>query len=336
MVVAELAGGLRALGHHVLVYATGDSTCAGEIVSHLPASVWPPSPEAERAHASQALADVANRDVDIVHVHSAEALSYHRACAAPCVVTMHHARVDGLVPHYLSFGDAHLVAISARQRELHPELAFAGVVHHGLDPAGFAPGSGASGYAAFIGRFCEDKGVHHAIDAALAADVPLLLGGVPSPALDDSERYFLTEVQPRIRANDERVIWLGELRHRAKVSLLRDACALLFPVDWEEPFGLVMIEAMLVGTPVIAFPRGAVPEVVEDGVTGFLVGSAREMADRLRRLSGFDRARCRRRAEERWSAMRMTTDYVSLYESILRRRDDSPRRRSAGGVRDAA
>lgn len=333
--VAELARGLVDLGHQVVVYATGDSSCAGDVMARFPVGTWPPSDAAEQEHAAFAFGDLSRRQVDVVHVHSAGALRAHRGCSAPCFLTMHHDRQAELVSLYRSFPEVRLVAVSERQRALHPELAFAGVVHHGIDPGAFDFGGGVTGYAAFVGRFCEDKGVHLAIDAALAADVPLILGGAPRPAFDDAERYFLTEVQPRIRANADRIMWLGELRHRAKVALLRDARALLFPIQWEEPFGLVMIESMLVGTPVIAFDRGSAREVIEEGVTGFIVGSEREMGARLRQLKGFDRARCRERAAERWSTARMTAEYVALYESALRARGDRPPR-SAGGVRDAA
>lgn len=334
LVVAELAKGLRALGHHVIVYATGDSTCAGELVAHLPAPVWPPDREAEEAHAAFAFADVSMRDVDIVHVNSPHALTYSISCPVPCFATIHHARDERLVGKYGAHPAVHLVAISKRQRDLHPELSLAGVVHHGLDPAEYPLGGGLGGYAAFIGRFCEIKGVHHAIDAAVRADVPLILGGAPQ-AIEESETFFLQEVQPRIRCNDERVLWLGELRQQAKVSLLRDARATLFPIGWEEPFGLVMIESMLVGTPVIAFPHGSVPEVVEEGLTGFIVRSTEEMAARLHQLDHFDRERCRERARSRWSTDRMAAEHVALYESVLRSRG-TPRRGRASGVRDAA
>jgi glycosyltransferase involved in cell wall biosynthesis len=334
LVVAELASGLRARGHEVIVYATGESSCAGELVAHLPSAVWPPDPRVEEAHAAFAFADLSLRQVDVVHVHSPQALPFSVACAAPCFATMHHTRQDKLIDVYQAHPAVHLVGISERQRALHPELSFAGVVHHGLDPTAYDPGEGRGGYAAFVGRFTETKGVHHAIDAALLAGVPLILGGGPQP-IEDSETFFLREVQPRIRCNDERVLWLGELRQAAKVSLMRDARATLFPIQWEEPFGLVMIESMLLGTPVIAFEQGAVPEVVEEGVTGFIVRSTDEMAARLRQLEGFDRARCRERAFARWSTERMTADYIALYESVLRSRG-TPRRRPASGVADAA
>jgi glycosyltransferase involved in cell wall biosynthesis len=335
LVISELALGLQELGHDVLLYATGDSSCPTRVVSHHAHAVWPPNDDAEREHADFAFADLVSRDVDIVHVHHAEALPFHERVSMPCVATLHHDRVDALVDRYRRFPAVSFIAISRRQAELVPELPFAGVVHHGLDPIAHAPGRGLGGYAAFVGRFCAEKGVHDAIDASVMAGVPLLLGGVPHP-FGDAQTYFLTELLPRIRNLSDRVVWLGEVRQRAKQSLLRDACALLFPVAWEEPFGLVMIEAMLVGTPVIAFGRGAVPEVVEEGVTGFIVGTPEEMAARLRSLGRFDRERCRARAIERWSRTRMAAEYVAVYEAVARSRQSGERRVGGGNALDAA
>ncbi len=335
LVVAELAEGLCALGHEVLAYVTGDSACAGQPISFHPSAVWPPDDEAEIAHARFAFEDIKRRAVDVVHVHHGAALPFSAGASAPCLMTVHHARDEALVAAYARYPETRFVAISDRQRALHPELAFAGVVHHGLDPTAYPLGSGRGGYAAFIGRFCVEKGVHAAIDAAGRAGVPLVLGGTPHE-IDAAQTYFLTEVQPRIRSETANALWLGELGQSAKTSLLSDARALLFPIDWEEPFGLVMIEAMLMGTPVIAFPRGAVPEVVEEGVTGFIVRSVEEMAARLRQLDGFDRSHCRRRAVERWSTARMAEDYVALYRAAIRTSDTKGQSRPRGGVRDAA
>lgn len=336
LVVSELALGLQELGHDVVLYATGDSTCNANTVSFHAHGVFPPNDEAERAHAEFAFTDLPSRDVDVVHVHHVEALPFHDRVNAPCVATIHHARDEKLVQRYAQFPDVGFVAISHRQAELLPELPIAGVVYHGLDPDAQPLGRGLGGYAAFVGRFCAEKGVHDAIDASVMAEVPLLLGGVPHP-FGDAQTYFLTEIQPRIRNLADHVLWLGEVGRTAKQSLLRDARALLFPVAWEEPFGLVMIEAMLVGTPVIAFRCGAVPEVIEEGVTGFLVDSTEELAYRLRTLGEFERARCRARAAERWSRRRMAADYVAVYEqAVARSREGGERRRRRGNALDAA
>lgn len=316
LVVAELSHGLTELGHDVVVYATGDSRPHGRLRALVPAPVWPPSAEAAARHARFALDEIARSDFDIVHVNDWAALPYVHRLTVPCVATLHHQRDEQPIEVYASTGAA-LVAISQRQADLAPELSFAAVIHHGLDPSLYAEGDGRGGYAAFLGRFAPEKGTHHAIDAAVRAGVALRLGGAAHAV---AQRYFDREVAPRIERYRAKVSWLGELALGPKTELLRGARALLMPIDWEEPFGLVMIESMFVGTPVIAFPRGSVPEVVEEGITGFMVQNVDEMAARLRALDGFDRARCRARAIERFSYRRMARDHVALYERLIAER----------------
>lgn len=328
LVVAELAKGLIGLGHDVTVFATGDSGVFGELKHHFERPVWPPNELAECRHAGFAWRDIAHdpRGYDVVHMHHAAALPFQPLTALPTVLTVHHSRVDALLEHYQSYPEVALVAISNRQAELSPELRFARTIYHGLDPSLYAAGSGDGGYLAFLGRFAPEKAPHVAIDAARAANVRLLLGGEPH-AIPEAQRYFERELQPRFASAQGNLEWCGELSHGPKVRMLAGARALLFPLDWEEPFGLVMVEAMLVGTPVIAFARGSAPEVVEDGVTGFLVHSAEQMAERIRQLDRIDRKRCRARAIERWSGERMAQDYAGLYAQL--------RERTGRGARNA-
>jgi glycosyltransferase involved in cell wall biosynthesis len=226
-------------------------------------------------------------------------------------------RVDDLVEHYRSYPEVAFIAISERQAALAPELPWARTIHHGLDPELYAAGSGDGGYVAFLGRFAAEKAPHLAIDAARAAGVRLLLGG-NAHAIPEAQAYFERELRPRL-ADATNLEACGELSHGPKVRLLSGARALLFPIEWEEPFGLVMIESMLVGTPVIAFARGSAPEVIEDGVTGYLVHDAAEMAERIRQLDRIDRTRCRARAQERWSVTRMAKDYADVYAQLAQR-----------------
>lgn len=324
LVVAELARALDALGHEVTVFATGDSRPAGELRYRFERPVWPPNELAELRHAAFAFGHVtaeaaAGRPYEIVHVHQAPSIAFAGLVDAPFVLTLHHHRDESLLDHYLDYRDlagVTFVAISARQAALVPELEVPHVVHHGIDPSHHALGRGDGGYCAFLGRYASEKGPHLAVEAALAAEVPIRLGGRPHwPDRDYAERH----VFPRLAAAGERARDLGELGPAAKLELLQGARALLFPIAWEEPFGLVMIEAMLVGTPVIALRAGSVPEIVEEGITGFVVSDVAAMAARLRALAGFDRARCRARALERWTATRMARDYLSVYECARRR-----------------
>ncbi len=317
LVVAALAKELIVLGHEVTVYATGDSHCAGKLRWLFAKAQWPPDTTSEQRHVQFAWNDIRARETpfDVIHVQQPHSLELAGTLASRTVLTIHHARSSSLVEHYRAFPEVTLVAISARQAALLPELPVARVIHHGLEPEGYRYGDGQGGYCLFLGRLSAQKAPHLAIDAARHAGALLRIAGEAHP---DGLKYFERKVKPRL-ADTRRVEWLGEAPVSVKVELLRAANALLFPLGWEEPFGLVMIESMLVGTPVIAFARGSAPEVIDEGVTGFLVRDEAEMAARLKRIGSFDRKRCRERAIERWSASRMARDYEALYEQVVAR-----------------
>jgi glycosyltransferase involved in cell wall biosynthesis len=337
LVVAELAKVFTRIGHHVTVFATGDSSTAGDLRWHFETPTWPPDDVVELRHAAYAWRSICAEDApfDVVHAHQATAIPFSPLCPTPTVLTLHHDRTDHLVGLYTDFTDVTYVAISRRQAELIPEVGVRHVIHHGLDvdlyDASMRPGE----WLAFVGRLSPEKGAHLAIDAAVSAGFPLRIGGRPH-WVDDA--YFQREIRPRLARAGERVVWHGEVQLAQKLEMLRGARATLFPIQWEEPFGLVMIESMLLGTPVISFRRGAAPEVVDDGVTGFIVNDVVEMADRIRRIDTIDRKRCRERAQERWSSVRMARDYERVYEQLVRdQRDGNSRtRRRAGPTRTAA
>ncbi|HJU21424.1 MAG TPA: glycosyltransferase family 4 protein [Casimicrobiaceae bacterium] len=317
--VAELARGLVARGHDVIVYATGDSKPAGRLRSSVERPIWPPDFAAEAAHARFALHDVDTVAPDIVHVNRPDALLPDDEWPCPVVVTLHDIRRPELVPMY-ERSDATCVAISKRQASLLPELRRLVVIEHGLDADAFPLGAGNGGYCAFLGRIGPEKAPHRAIDAALEARVRLRIGGPHWVGDPDYDRYFAEQFAPRIERADGRVQWLGELDQNAKVELLRGASALLFPLGWDEPFGLVMIEAMLIGTPVVAFDRGSAPEIVDEGITGYLARDAHAMAQAVPRAASLDRTRCRARAARRFSASRMVRRYEALYRSLCEAR----------------
>jgi glycosyltransferase involved in cell wall biosynthesis len=316
LIIAELARTLEGNGHQVTVFATGDSTPEAELRSHFPVPVWPPDDMAELRHSAFAWRSIhaENPPFDVVHAHQAPAIAFSAVCPVPTVITFHHERLEKLVEYYREFRDVTPVAISRRQAELLPELGVGHVVHHGLDVDRYDAGHGGDGWLAFIGRFAPEKGPHVAIDVAAALHLPLRMGGKPHWANGD---FFDQEITPRLESHRALVRWEGEVSFDPKLEIMRGARATLFPITWEEPFGLVMIESMLVGTPVVAFRHGAAPEVVDEGVTGFLVRDQDEMIDRVRRIGTIDRARCRARARERFNATRMALDYERVYAGAI-------------------
>jgi glycosyltransferase involved in cell wall biosynthesis len=219
-----------------------------------------------------------------------------------------------------------LVSISDAQRLPIPSANFAGTILHGLPSGLLAPSSHArGGYLAFLGRISPEKRVDRAIAIANAVGLPLRIAAKVDRV---DATYFETEIRPLLSLPG--IEYIGEIDERSKSKFLGDAQALLFPIDWPEPFGLVMIEAMACGTPVLAFRNGSVPEVIDDGVTGYVVESVDEAILRMDPLLSLDRSRVRHRFEERFAASRMARDYVRIYQSqIVRETRNSTRRHAA-------
>jgi glycosyltransferase involved in cell wall biosynthesis len=320
-VVHELASGLVAGGHDVEVFATGDSRTTAKLRWLFSQAQWPPEMLADLDHVSWAMQQIAERgSYDLVHAHSAVALGCARLLReVPMVYTLHHERDEKLSALYRHCPAIHYIAISEDQRRREIPLPDVTVIHHGLDPARYQCVGRATGdYVCFIGRFSQVKGPHTAIDAAGRAGVPIRVAGEVHPP---DESWAASELQFRLR--QPHVSYEGTIGLRDKAPLLAGARALLAPIEWNEPFGLVLIEAMLSGCPVVAYRRGSVAELVEDGLTGFVPRSFDDMVELIRRggpIDGFDRRRCRERAIERFSRDRMVADHVRLYERILARR----------------
>lgn len=318
LVIHELVEGLVARGHQVTLFATGDSETTAELRALYPTGQWPPSMLSELNHVSWALREVAEGGFDVVHLHCAVGLAFGRLLPVPMVYTLHHVRTQEYSGYYPNFPEVDFVAISADQARREAVLPRLTVIHHGLDAARYQWTSRPADYVAFIGRFAEVKGPHTAIDAAAAAGLRIRVAGETHGVDGDFGRR---EVEPRL--SRPHVTSLGKIGMAQKVPLLRDARALLAPISWNEPFGLVLAEAMLSGCPVVAFGRGSVPELVEEGVTGFIPADAREMVELIRPggpLDDFDRRRCRERAVERFGRERMVLDHERLYRSIARGR----------------
>lgn len=310
----ELSEELATRGHEVTLYTTGDSVtrCRRRALYHR--AEWPPTPHDDVNHVAWAFNEIAHRDFDIVQLNSSLGVPFSRFVSVPIVHTIHHHREEASSRLFAAHPRVVYVAVSRRQLTLETPLGRSAVIHHGVSPDRYVPSLLDEGYVLHLGRYALEKGTHLAIDAARLAGLPLKLAGrTHSPDI----AYFEEEIRPRLE--QEGVEELGEVGQDHKIALLRGARALLCPLQWEEPFGLVAIEAMLCGTPVIGFPRGSFPEIIDEGVTGFLVedGDVTAMARTAASLERFDRAACARRARERFSTQVMTNAYERLYERVV-------------------
>jgi glycosyltransferase involved in cell wall biosynthesis len=304
-------------GHEVTLFASGDSRTSATLAPVIPRALRLGRPHQDPAAAFAALlADLSERaeDFDVIHSHVDWLhLPILRQKGVPYLTTL-HGRIDlpGLDRVLQRFPDAPFISISDNQRSPLPNLRWLGTVYHGM-PEGdlrplFEPGS----YLAFLGRLAPEKGAHVAIDMAKRAGLPLRIAAkVPR----SQSRYVKEQILPHVDDNLVRLI--GEVDDRHKATFLANASALLFPIKWPEPFGLVMIEAMACGTPVIAFRKGSVPEVIQHGTTGFVVDSDTEAVEALKNIGELDRRRIRRAFEERFSAKRMADDYLRQYMALM-------------------
>jgi glycosyltransferase involved in cell wall biosynthesis len=319
-VVAFLTDELVRLGHDVTLFASGDSDTLARLIP-----VWPQALRLDGtcrdtlAPHVLMLEEVTRRalEFDVIHFHISQFhLPIARRLPVAHVTTM-HGRLDmpELEPLFAEFQDVPLVSISDAQREPLPEAGWIGTIHHGLpiDLLQFDPGPGR--YLAFLGRISREKRVDRAIAIATACGQPLRIAAKVDPA---DREYFEHEIRPLL--DNPLVEYIGEISEYEKGPFLGQATALLFPIDWPEPFGLVMIEALACGVPVIAFRGGSVPEVIDDGVTGFIVDSLEEAVAAARNAPHLDRARCRGVFEQRFNATRMAQAHVAMYEELLERR----------------
>lgn len=315
-VVAWLVDELIALGHDVTLFASGDSTTRGRLVpvcAHALRLGPPRDPVAAQAELLDAVAALAT-DFDVIHAHIDWLhLPLLERLGVPFVTTM-HGRLDlgGLAEVAHRFRGAPFVSISHNQRMPLRDANWLATIYHGLPERSLAPSFKRGTYLAFLGRLTEEKGPEAAIRIARAAGMPLRIAAKVPRA---GRKYFNEILEPQI--DGSQISLVGEVDDRGKQGFLGNAAALLFPIAWPEPFGLVMIEAMACGTPVIAFRAGSVPEVIDHGVTGFVVDSEAEAIEAIGRLSELDRREVRGRFEERFTSRRMAREYVSAYETLI-------------------
>jgi glycosyltransferase involved in cell wall biosynthesis len=316
-VVATLTDALVERGVEVTLYATGDSVTGAELVS-----VVAHGYETDRSydvkvhealHIARCFEDAAAGRFDLVHNHfDFLPLAWSRLVPTPVVTTIHGFSGPAILPAYRAYGDrVDYVAISDADR--HPDLSYAGTIHHGIDLTQFPYRAepDPDGHLLFFGRIHPDKGTHTAIELARAAGRPIRLAGIVH-----DHHYFHTEVEPRLASD---ATFLGPVGGADRAALLGAASALLHPVTFDEPFGLSVVEALACGTPVVAYARGSMAEIIRPGTNGFLVEGAADAVTGIRRIHTIDRAACRADAEDRFSAGRMAADYLGLYQRVLAR-----------------
>src|SRR4051794_16625425 len=311
-VVAWLVDELASLGHEATLFASGDSKTAAKLHAVWPQALRLGRPRTDPMVAQAALLEAVARhasEFDVIHAHIDWLhLPLLSRLGVPFLTTC-HGRMDlpGFSDVVGRFPDAPFVSISDNQRLPLSEA------YHGLPTDLFRPSLEAGSYLAFLGRLTAEKGPEAAIRIARASKMPLRIAAkVPR-----GERgYFKEKLEPQI--DGKQVQLTGEVNDETKRQFLADAAALLFPIDWPEPFGLVMIEAMACGTPVIAFKSGSVPEVIDDGITGFVVPGETEAVEAIGRLSELDRRQVRRHFEKRFTATRMAQEYVRQYETLVK------------------
>lgn len=312
-VVDTLARGFAAAGHEVLLAAPSESTCPVPLVPGMRPACRDELglTMSELSHVIRAYDGL--RDVDIIHDHTLAGPLYARRPAnVPVVTTIHGPLHQDAEDLYRAMAkDVAIVAISRDQASHAPDVPVTQVIHHGMDVSAVPVGTGHGGYLCFVGRACQDKGLFEAI--TIAREVGMHLKIAVKMREPDEIRYFREVIEPMLGPNED---FVGEVNDAEKYRLMGDAVAFLNPIQWSEPFGLVMIEALATGTPVIGTRIGSAPEIVEHGRTGFL-GTTEELPGLVEAAAGLSRERCRASVEERFSAKRMVAQHLRLFDDLL-------------------
>jgi glycosyltransferase involved in cell wall biosynthesis len=312
--VANLAAELYARGHDVIVYGNGDSSPRCPVKWRYEHSEWPPDGSARAQlknadHTAWAIHD-ASRSADIIHLNDVVGLPFTMFTDVPTVLTIHHPHEPELSEQYLRYPRTCYVAIARWLARVEP-MSRVRVVHHGIPLDDYVFRDDKEDYVAFLGRMAPCKGAHLAIEAARRAGIRLKMAGEIQPLFKD---YWEQRVRPFIDGRD--IEYVGEADFALKNELLSNARALLFPIQWQEPFGLVIIEAMACGTPVLAFAQGSVEEIVRDGVNGWTCTDVGDMADRIVNAR-VDPAMCRAFVARHFSVAKMADAYLDVYAQTI-------------------
>jgi glycosyltransferase involved in cell wall biosynthesis len=317
-VVSWLTEELVRQGHDVTLFASGDSLTNAHLIPACSRALRLDSrcidPLAHHVNLVERVLREKD-EFDVIHFHI-DYLHFptSRRENLPQLTTL-HGRLDlpDLVPLYHEFSEMPVVSISDAQRAPLPWVNWQGTVHHGMPEHVFSPFAGNGKYLAFLGRISPEKGLDRAIEIALRAEMPLKIAA----KVDRADReYYEHQIKPLLAS--ELIEFIGEISDLEKNDFLGNAAALLFPINWSEPFGIVLIESLACGLPVVAYPLGSVPEVIEDGVSGFLVNNVDEAVHAVANISTIDRRQCRRAFDERFSVKRMASDYLNIYQRIAK------------------
>jgi glycosyltransferase involved in cell wall biosynthesis len=315
LIVSSLTEGLVAKGHEVTLFASGDSSTTAHLVSSYPEAPMDRmgSSIPEVLHSLTSYDSLREIEVDIVHDHSLYGPVIGTSRGLPVIHTLHGPFTDELCWLFGHLaGLMGFVSISNFQRRIYPHLAYLGTIYNAIDVQAHPFRKDKDDYLLFLGRFNPDKGPHVAIEVARRLGMRLLMAGKVN---ETEERRFFDQVIRPLLGPD--VDYMGEVTNETKLTLVAGARAVLFPISWPEPFGLVMVEAAAAGTPVIAFRNGSSPEVVEDGRSGFVVDSLEEMMSAVERIEEIDPSECRAVAEERFDVPRMVAEYETAYIRYL-------------------
>lgn len=317
-VVAYLTNALVKLGHEVTLFASGDSITKARLISVTPTALRLSDCVDLMAGSILQLQEVMDRahEFDLLHFHTDYSHFPVTRLSHKKTLTTLHGRLDipELKPLYKKFTDIPVISISNAQRRPLPMANWVGTVYHGLPKDLYKPGNGEDDYVVFLGRFSPEKRADRAIEIARRAGIKIKIAAKVDKA---DERYFEKEIRNLLEL--PHVEYLHEIGEAEKGPLLANAKALLFPIDWPEPFGMVLIEALACGTPVIAYNHGSVPEIIEHGKTGFIVDSIEKATEALQHIHLISRSACRETFERKYSDIVMAENYVHLYEKSLRK-----------------
>ena len=320
-VVAYLTEALVKLGHDVTLFASGDSVTKARLVSVTPTSLRLSNCVDQMAGNILQLQEVMDRshEFDLLHFHTDYLHFPVTRLSHKKTLTTLHGRLDipELTPLYKKFNDIPVISISNAQRRPLPMANWVATVYHGLPDSLYQPGNGEGDYVVFLGRISPEKRADRAIEIARRANIKIKVAAKVDKA---DERYFEKEIRHLL--DQPHVEFLQEIGEAEKGPLLANAKALLFPIDWPEPFGMVQIEAMACSTPIIAYNHGSVPEIVEHGKTGFIVNSIKKATEALENIHLISREECRATFERRFSDIVMAENYVRLYEKALHKQSE--------------